>query len=258
MKSLVNFRDLGGAKGYNGLKVKGKRLLRSAQVSGLSAEDRKNLKEVYDLKIIVDFRTETEIIRKPNDTMPEFEYVNINLREKNEKRDIAVVAPGERTFSFAKTPDDVVEHMVKEYAWLISEAVSLNGFRKFFDILQDNKSGSVLFHCYAGKDRTGIAAAIVYSLLGVSDDDIFEDYILSNFLRKNENERVVNQAREEEKSREFLEVLTAVMRVDFRYIGKAFDIAREKEGSFFNYVKKALFINDKELSEFRKNYLTER
>ncbi|NMA06859.1 MAG: tyrosine-protein phosphatase [Ruminococcaceae bacterium] len=258
MKNLVNFRDLGGAKGYNGLKVKDKRLLRSAQLTGLSDEDRNKLKEVYGLKIIVDFRTDREVKRKPNDTMPEFEYININLRENNADRDIAVVAPGERTYNFAKTPDEVVEHMLREYTWLITESVSLNGFRRFFDILQSNKSGAVLFHCYAGKDRTGIAAAIVYSLLGVSDSDIFEDYILSNLLRKNENERVVNEAKEEGKSREFLEVLTAVMKVDIRYIERVFNIAREKEGSFFDYVSKALSVSEKELTEFRNNYLTER
>lgn len=257
MKSLVNFRDLGGAKGCNGLKVKKKRLLRSAQLSGLSDEDKNKLKGFYDLKIIVDFRTASEVKRKPNDEMPEFEYVNIDLREKGRNHDTTILAPGERTYIQAKNPNEVFEHMVKEYTRLITDSVSLDGYKRFYEILKSNKSGSVLFHCYAGKDRTGIAAAIIYSLLGVSNSYIFEDYILSNLSRINENERVYDQAKKEGKSEEFLEVLSAVMKVDIRYIERIFEIAKEKEGSFFNYVKRKLSISDKELAEFRYNYLTE-
>ena len=57
---------------------------------------------------------------------------------------------------------------------------NLDTFKEFFKILFKNSGSRIIFHCTAGKDRTGFAAALILSLFGVSKRHIFEDYMLSN------------------------------------------------------------------------------
>ena len=57
---------------------------------------------------------------------------------------------------------------------------NLDTFKEFFKILFKNSGARIIFHCTAGKDRTGFAAALILSLFGVSQRHIFEDYMLSN------------------------------------------------------------------------------
>ena len=57
---------------------------------------------------------------------------------------------------------------------------NIQTFEAFFDILFDNPDSTIMFHCTAGKDRTGFASALILSLFGVANETIIDDYLLSN------------------------------------------------------------------------------
>ena len=67
------------------------------------------------------------------------------------------------------------------YIPLVSDEFCLIGYRRFLEILKDNKNGAVLYHCSAGKDRVGVGTMLFLSILGVSKEDLFRDYLFSNF-----------------------------------------------------------------------------
>jgi protein-tyrosine phosphatase len=62
---------------------------------------------------------------------------------------------------------------------LVSDPACVRAFRIFFAIVQNNLSAPLIFHCSAGKDRTGMAAALVLYSLGVDEQTIMEDYLSS-------------------------------------------------------------------------------
>ena len=66
---------------------------------------------------------------------------------------------------------------------------------ELLQLLLNTEEGSTLLHCFAGKDRTGISAAVILTILGASKDDIAADYLKTNQLRKKENEELLGQLR---------------------------------------------------------------
>lgn len=64
---------------------------------------------------------------------------------------------------------------------LVTDPLCISRYRKLFSLLQNEENIPLMFHCSAGKDRTGMAAALVLSSLGVDEETILDDYLLSNF-----------------------------------------------------------------------------
>ena len=75
--------------------------------------------------------------------------------------------------------DSVTAYMTSAYRRIPFEARHLDLFTRYFDALAETH-GAVLIHCAAGKDRTGLLAALTHRITGVSEDDLLEDYLLTN------------------------------------------------------------------------------
>src|SRR5699024_12834665 len=99
-------------------------------------------------------------------------------------------------------------------------------YRKMFNVLLENdKEGeSVVFHCTAGKDRTGVAAFLILSALGVSEKQIVEDYLYTNLFFDNYSSETINDALESESQTEIAQRLnskTAVIAETIEVLPKA-------------------------------------
>jgi protein-tyrosine phosphatase len=157
----LNFRDLGGALTASSRVARG-RLFRTAQLSELSEAEAEHLHQEYGVSVYLDFRAELEILR---DGTPK-----------------ALLA---RHVSWQRHPFDISDATFKAIAtpgptdW---QALYTRAFRR----LRPELLGAVqliaaaetpvAFGCWAGKDRTGMVAALVLSLLGVEDDWIADDF----------------------------------------------------------------------------------
>ncbi|MDR3263233.1 MAG: tyrosine-protein phosphatase [Clostridiales bacterium] len=167
MEKVVNFRQLGGIPLKDGGTVKNGIFYRAAELDFASENDIEELKKL-GLKAIFDFRDQSE------KTNPEIydklgvKYYNVPIRAENAKIVKLRIKPDLKTL-LSLNGGDVCEI----YAEL---PFSNPGFEKFFGIIKDGEF-PLLFHCTAGKDRTGVSAALLLALLGADRGDILKDYL---------------------------------------------------------------------------------
>lgn len=107
------------------------------------------------------------------------------------------------------------------------------------------RDGASLLHCLAGKDRTGLAAALLHSLLGVGEDDIMADYLLTN-TAGNPERRIASAAasmRANYGQQMTDEAIIALMSVEADYLHTAFASIRERHGNIQNYAEQVLEVD---------------
>ena len=158
MTGGYNFRDLGGFKTKDGRYTKWGKLFRADELSGLTEEDLKYLSSI-PITSVIDFRAQNEVKRSP-DNLPEtvrFTYP-IAITPGN------LSSEGIQANLLSTNIDTQMKYMNR---LLVSDPSCVRAFRIFFAIVQNNLSAPLIFHCSAGKDRTGMAAALVLYSLGV-------------------------------------------------------------------------------------------
>lgn len=166
-----NFRDLGGYEGANGCKVKYGHLYRSGVMAYFTESDQNHL-QTLGIKTICDLRRSDEREKEPT-LWPEPHSVAMLTwdDEPNLNRQ------GKPDWGAEKSPEEVVQTMTTFYrampVWLA---------RRLRGVFAQLVTGAtpLLFHCSAGKDRTGMTAALILSCLGVSRDAVIADYELTN------------------------------------------------------------------------------
>ena len=250
---LTNFRDLGGLIGFEGRPLKNKLLLRAGQPVGMSSEDIEILTQDYQLAHIIDFRGEREILEHPVDEVGKAQYLNIDILAADMKKDNN--APTLESMIQHLKPGVADAYMVEAYRKFVLSDDARQGYRQFIDTLLEAK-GSLLFHCFAGKDRTGWGAAIILKLLGVSDEDIMTDYLATIEGRKAENSRMMEEYRQKGLPEEKLAILEEMMSVKASYLESALAAVEKEYGSFQHYLEQALKVTDSETAQLREIYLS--
>lgn len=246
-----NFRDLGGIAGAGGRRVAPRRLLRSGELVGLSPADTKLLAEEYGLRRVIDLRGTAEREKRPDEVPPGADYHAIDLM-----RDIAPHAPGAGQMEeMVKRPGAMDKFMFEVYGLLIEDADARAGLRKLVELLAGLDEGAGLFHCFAGKDRAGMAAAVVLTVLGASREDIFTDYLRTNELRAEANKVLLAEAEKGGASDEVLFAIGTAISVKPQFLERAFEVAEKNHGSFEGYVTEGIGV-DRDMAEaFREKYL---
>ena len=178
--TLNNVRDLGGMPAEGGRRIRKGRLLRAGILAKATAEDIRILTQEHHVKTIVDLRGDEEIAQAPD---PVIEGVRHHRNGLLPSRNIGV-SHEEDIFHSAKKMGEGFDHMVSVYAMLVNEERAISRLRQFIGYLLEQKEGAVLWHCTAGKDRTGIASMILQTALGVPQDLIMHDYLYSNVCLK--------------------------------------------------------------------------
>lgn len=158
-----NFRDLGGYETADGRTVRWRRLFRSDALHGLTLEDIAQLDEI-GLTAVFDLRSAAEIERDGLGSLYDGMVLHHHVPfvadvESSDARDLGA------------SLSDLYQHMLKGAQPCIST---------MFSALADEQTYPAVFHCAAGKDRTGIISGLVLSALGVPDEDIIADYALTD------------------------------------------------------------------------------
>jgi protein-tyrosine phosphatase len=162
---VFNFRDLGGHRTTDGRRVRWRRLYRSATLSLLADADLERFAEL-GIRTVIDLRFPEEISRFGR--MADHDgvrYRNICLRHT--QWDLVPFRPGEDEQRWVT---DRYLQMSEEGSADIAETLAL---------IADADAVPAVVHCMVGKDRTGIISALTLSLLGVSDDEVADEYALS-------------------------------------------------------------------------------
>ncbi|MCC8034434.1 MAG: tyrosine-protein phosphatase [Rikenellaceae bacterium] len=233
MAGGYNFRDMGGYRMADGRYVKWGKLIRSDELSTLTDEDLVYLASVPVVSV-VDFRSEEEISKAP-DRLPETVMHQYAYS----------VAPGNISASiFAKMPSEQesVELMEETNRLLVTDDSVVGQYRRFFELLADEQHLPLLYHCTAGKDRTGIASVLILYALGADDQTVMDDYMLSYEYARAKYEPVINRFPD----------LAPLMEVQPGYLGAALDQITGKYGSVEAFLTDVL---DADIEKLRELYL---
>ncbi|WP_161522277.1 tyrosine-protein phosphatase [Bifidobacterium xylocopae] len=249
---LTNFRDLGGIETIHGRRVKPCMVLRAGQPVGLDEADRHELTEDYGLSLIVDFRRPFEVKEAPDDRLPGVRIVGLDLIGDSENGDASL-----DSFASIADADLVDQHMMQTYRGLVESKSAQEGLGRFLDLILDNDSGSTLFHCFAGKDRTGFGAALILWLLEVDDTKVMEDYLKTNKARVAANNELLDSFRKRGFGQETIDALSIALYVKREYLEYAERLMHEQYGDVFSYADQALGFGAEKVDALRAKLLTD-
>ncbi|MDB9783942.1 tyrosine-protein phosphatase [Gammaproteobacteria bacterium] len=241
MDGSYNTRELGGYKTTDGKSVKWGVLYRSDKLSDISSADQEYIQNL-GIKRIVDFRSITEKTENP-DLIPEgISYVEMPIEVDGAIRtQIEDILRG-------NVEGDVKSFLIDANKEFITDYKSV--YSKFIKDLI-NSDGPTLFHCTAGKDRAGFAAAITLIALGVPKEVVINDYMKTNVFTADRIDDVLDQIKLESFFQADVEILRPLLGVEQEYIEMAFKTAEETYGSLENYIREGLEISDEEIIELR-------
>jgi protein-tyrosine phosphatase len=174
---VINFRDLGGYVGAGGQRVRWGRVFRSDALR-FTDDDLETLGDV-GLRTVYDLRSGEERETWPNRVPSGVTCVELPLISTDSDPD----SPP-RTYEDLITTADAEDFLGNLYLQLLESSAPT--FGSIFSGLAEASSLPAVFHCAAGKDRTGMVAAILLSALGVHDEDIVDDYTLTSTYRRPE------------------------------------------------------------------------
>lgn len=249
LKTVPNLRDIGGYRTADGRWVKMGLLYRSDQLDRLSDHDLGAMGDL-GLALVADLRTASERSHEPDRVPAGAEHLVLDVAADSKgslggdmRQAMATIAAGKGAEMLTEANRDFV---------------SLNSARSAYHTLLSRigaeAAGPTLYHCTAGKDRTGWASAVILTLLGVPRETVMADYLASNdYLRaKNEATMAMLGALPTPITRENLE---PVLTVRAAYIEAAFAEVDKRYGSFDRYVREGLGLNDAEIDRLRTTLL---
>ena len=249
----TNLRELGGYETNDGLVVRYGLFFRCGRMNELTAEEHDIYRDLQ-LKMIVDLRRDDEVADSPT---PLFgDEHNLHISVSNPDNAFAEAA------AKAHEPDAetlILADAVRYYREVVTH--DLHRYIPVFDQIFDVDNLPLLFHCTAGKDRTGFVAAAILKFLGVPDETVFADYLLTNELMgKRTEERLKIWAQRISKEKgipvteidgEALNALRILMLTHADMLQATFDAIDESFGSWDEMRRQGLQISDERMEMFR-------
>ncbi|MFD0616994.1 tyrosine-protein phosphatase [Paenibacillus sp. GCM10027629] len=248
----VNFRELGGYKSSNGKKVRSHRLFRSGEMSELTSEDVAYLESI-GLSFICDLRSEEEQREKPN---PRITGVS-NLSNPAMGGAVAMQDLSDFFKSLGVNGASAQDPLLEAYRQFVSDPKSRQAYRQLIGSILEAEGEPILWHCTAGKDRTGFAAAILLLILDVPMETIMEDYLMTALYRQEANAKIIDQLRHVVQNEEHLSLIRSLLGVKPEYLQASVTEMQRVYGSIENYLTEGLGISQTDREQLQAWYLTE-
>jgi len=241
-----NFRDIGGYSTADGKCVRRGLVFRSGSMADLTLPDQERIAQL-GVKVVCDFRSNRERENRPS-RWPEPASIDLWTRDHDSSVGAlldAISVPG-------ATAAAVRAKMIEIYHTLPYEQAD-----SYSELFRRIATGPLplVFHCSAGKDRTGIAAALLLTVLGVPRETVIEDYILTERFF----EGLCRLVKTDPTSSRFTAVDPSIwdpmLRADAAYIEATFDTLTQRHGSVGGYLREVLGIDDQLQSAVRLKLL---
>ena len=243
INSVSNFRDVA-----IGSKMKNNILFRCAKLSTLNDED---IEKIEDLNphAIIDFRDPKEVNKAPDNLSKDLlkKYVSLPISASTLSRMVDQKnIDGDNKFTYEKVMEESYKLYINNHKHV---------WKEFIKILLKANNNPIIFHCSAGKDRTGIASFIIQKLCDNPMELIFENYLLSNELL------TINAATAEQStaSKKDDQLITEIMLDTLSKVKKSYLISgiNEIENQFEsleNYIIQELGFTDADIKDLKKLY----
>ena len=245
-----NFRELGGYEADEGKHVKWGQIWRGIPTAKLTSEADRKLLDSLGLRLILDLRSTEEAQKAPDHVPDGARLVQICGLCAEDGHEIAF-GPGDIERLMQNTPegDDIPRAMYRRM---------LTGNKAFKELFRALEAGEtpVLFHCSAGKDRTGVAAMLILLALGASDETVCADFEQTNVCRKAEIDAVLQEhaaeiAADPERKRHYYGLEGVQPELAPFVLG----LIREQFGSAENYLETEYGLTPARLMRLRRMYL---
>jgi len=242
LQGAINFRDLGGYPTKDGKQVKWGKIYRSADISKLTDGDLEVL-EALHINTVCDLRGEKEVESAPDKVIPGSKRVLLSAGSENVGNAgsfMKYMTSPQRADSMIRSFYTRTDHLKAKYKPMFDHLLSLETDK------------ALMFHCTAGKDRTGVGAALILYALGVEEQVIINDYELTNQYRKALNEQTVklmaSQGLPESSAR-------IVMAAKGEYLKSAFEAITSRFGSIDKFLENEIGLTLNKKNELRKKFL---
>src|SRR5262245_9906228 len=223
LKGGSNFRDLGGYRTSDGRTVRRGTVFRSAHLGNLTAEDRAALNGL-GVRTIVDLRGVSEAAETPHCIEGvDCRVVGAHIEPRLGDRIKNAVADG------SASPHLMMQFLTDHYRDYPRRCAP--GFRTLFSMLSDGANRPLVFHCTAGKDRTGFASALLLTLLGVPWPTVIEDDLLTSWLWTGHIGRYPELD---------IDTRAAIIEARTPYLEAAFEVVRAEFGNADAFAERAL------------------
>lgn len=256
VSSIENFRDLGGYVTEDGRRVRWGCFYRCANMGKVNERD-KNYLENMGLATIFDLRSEMEVATEADVKLKNCKYINESGIKDMEnsigsKDNFDMISVLKEMLRNTEKMNDIESFLVSGYRTMVEKN---EAFKIFFDNIKQEERLPLVFHCTAGKDRTGVAGALLLLALGVSEKRVVEDYTLSNVYRKESNELQFAKIRNFIKDENVLEAIKWMFEVKEDYIMVTLNEIKKKYSSYEEYIINELGVTRNELNKLKENYL---
>lgn len=248
--TVENFRDLGGYLAKDGRAVRWGRFYRSAGLSHLDDGEVASLRRL-GVRTILDLRSSGEVRRRPDPVLDGCCQKNLSA--------ILQMDGNEKDFDPANLLTQSVEQMKQDEADFMEIYRAMpfgnRAYQWMFDRLCAGSAVPLLFHCTAGKDRTGIAAALILLALGVERDTIEQDYMLTNVCCKKNIEALITGYYTPGQPEFVKGYLTCIGGVGQHNLDAALDAIWEKYSSPERFLECEYGLTAEKLCKLRADYL---
>lgn len=256
---IRNARELGGIPLAGGRRVKDGCLIRTGMLAAMSAEDERRLREEFRVTDIVDLRTDLETGQHPDPVPagmryhwhPIFQGRALGIsREEEEAAD-----PIDRRVIYVKRlAGRAHESMLELYPSMVSDPYSVGQLAGFFRLLLSHGEGGFLWHCTAGKDRTGVTAALLLYALGALREDIFADYLATNEATKDRLEQSAREIYERTGDESLAREIVVLDSVHRDFLEAVFHTVEEKYGGMDRFLEEQLGVTEAEREVLKEKY----
>lgn len=257
-----NFRDLGGYPAHNGKQVQWGKIYRSGTMVDLTEHDYAYLGKL-NLSVMCDFRSREELQQEPTawkSFAPKAQF----LSEDYSMREI-MSSDGALRFDQVKTAEQAQEMFKSFYR------TGPYRFKKTLTEMFDELAAGdapLAFNCSAGKDRTGMAAALILTALDVPRDVIEQDYAMTEKVANFGQREMLRRMRAEQQGKTApaphsgieampREARNVFMGSDPMFIRAMFEELEKNHGSARNFIRDELKIDDQKIARIQELYLTE-
>lgn len=237
MDNILNFRDLGGYFTSEENQLKWGQIYRSGHLSNSNLYDQEKLKRL-GIKTIIDFRSEKD--RKAHPYFTNISKINIPIETGDFSNIKDILINGNYTRS------ETILYMQKSYEDIVKN--NADNYAEMFNALLDKNNYPILISSHLGKDRVGIASALLLYALGVAEYTIEEDYLVSN--KYIDPKKTITFSGPLPESLQ--ESMTALFSANSAYIKNAFEYIKTTHGSIDNYLEKEVRLSKGKMIILRK------
>ena len=284
LKGISNAKDLGGIRTADGKTVREKKLIKSGALHSATPEDIQILTQEYGVNIMIDVRTKEERRLQPDPVIRGVSQLWIPLFTEDiqglglftqEEKDIlekhlkALFIVSHRADAMEETAMEEIRNLIRSsdfdpeaymarmYHKFVNNQVVQRQVKQFFSVLGNHRGGAILWHCGAGKDRSGICTALLLYALGVSKETIIAAYAESAESSEDAVDYLLEKLfpASEPGNLEYQAIARRIFGTKTCYIEAFFNAIEKDFVSIDNYLQKALEVYVDKIVRLKTLYL---